>query len=374
MISKNKMKSTSIGQAAITIPPAKSLAEIFQPIEVDLEQVRDTYLTILSNVAELNPWNVSGKTTQSLINFLKNSSFSPVAIEMGRYLSEQHGKWLRPALVLLSANTFGSPQNGLIEIATSMELIHTATLLHDDVIDQACTRRGMPTVAKQFGNSMSILMGDLLYTKAYTLLSDYGNIECQRQLSRATQEVCLGEITQNQGVQNIDYSEEWYLAVVEAKTASLMSACLKLGAVMAQASEASMEKIGEFGIAFGIAFQVQDDVLDLTASDSQLGKDVGNDILNGKWTLPIIHYVCTKGNSFLINIKDEVDPDIRSAKFKQLVASVKENGSLDYARQVAASYAARAESILDQLDGSVVNSQCRTSLRDLTHFIIQRDL
>ena len=368
------MKSTGNGQTAINIPQVKPLDEIFQPIEKDLEDVKNTYQSILYNVAELNPWNITGMTTQSLINFLKKSSFSSVAVEMGKYLSGQHGKWLRPALTLLSANTFGCSINGLVEIATAMEIIHTATLLHDDVMDHAFTRRGMPTVAKQFGNSMSILMGDLLYTKAYTLLSDYGNIECQRHLSRATQEVCLGEITQNQGVQNYNFSEEWYLAVVEAKTASLMAACLKLGAVMVGAPEDSIKKIGEFGLAFGTAFQLQDDVLDLTASNSQIGKDVGNDMLNGKWTLPVINYIESRGDDCLAELRKEADVALKDRKVREIIGSIKENGSLDYAKGIAASYAEKAEDVLTQLDGNVVNDKFRDSLRELTRFVIHRDI
>ena len=343
-----------------------------EPVVKDLVEVQAIYKSILNDVTTISPWKSKDPGTLSLFPYLQENQYPLVVEEMGKYLAGRHGKWIRPALVFIGSRAFGVPGKGVLEIATAMELIHTATLLHDDVIDKSDIRRGGPTLARKFGNSKSVLMGDLLYTKAHTLVAEYGSSDCQKELAYSMQKVCLGEITQDQEIPIEDCTEAWYLAVVEAKTAALMASCLVVGAMMSKAPNSIVEELRQFGLVFGIAFQIQDDILDLTGSEKDLGKDEGNDILNGKITLPIIHFVEKEGKEKFYSLLENGYGFLETKK--NVLEALKKSGSLDYAEKTALSFSEKAKSILMKLEGTTIDQRFLMALQDLTHFIICRNV
>jgi len=208
---------------------------------------------------------------------------------IGRYLQLGGGKRLRPMLVLLSAKLWGTSGDGAVRMAAVVEMIHTATLVHDDVIDIAKTRRGRPSSNTIWGNHTCVLAGDWLYMQAFQLALRERNFHLLDLLIGLTQLMVEGELLQLERIGKIDISEADYMQLIDRKTASLFSACARLGAIMGGADEAAEARLGEFAWNLGIAFQLEDDVLDFTAREAVLGKPVGNDLREGKVTLPLIY-------------------------------------------------------------------------------------
>jgi len=231
---------------------------------------------------------------------------------IGRYLQDGGGKRLRPILVLLAAKLAGGVTDGAIRMAAVVEMIHTATLVHDDVIDIAETRRGRPSPNTIWGNHTCVLAGDWLYMQAFQMAVRERNFRVLDLLVGLTQMMVEGELSQLERLGKIDISEADYMELVDRKTASLFSACARLGVLMGGADEAAEARLGEFSWNLGIAFQLVDDVLDFTAHEKVLGKPVGNDLREGKVTLPLIYAL-----------------EQASAEERQLVADVLEDGHYD---------------------------------------------
>src|SRR5579863_2928756 len=208
---------------------------------------------------------------------------------ISRYLQDGGGKRLRPMLVLLASRLVGAVSDGSIRMAAVVEMIHAATLVHDDVIDTAKTRRGRPSSNTIWGNHTCVLAGDWLYMQAFQIALRERNFRVLDLLISLTQMMVEGELLQLERIGKIGISEADYMELVDRKTASLFSACARLGAMMGGADESMENRLGEFAWNLGIAFQLVDDVLDFTSRESVLGKPVGNDLREGKVTLPLIY-------------------------------------------------------------------------------------
>ena len=209
--------------------------------------------------------------------------------DISRYLHGNGGKRLRPSLLLLSSRLAGPGGEGAIRLAAVVEMVHTATLVHDDVIDEAETRRGRPSTNVQWGNHTSVLAGDWLYMQAFQIALRERNFQVLDILINLTQMMVEGELLQLERIGRIDISEADYMELVDRKTAGLFSACTRLGALIGGAGAAAEEKLGEYGWNLGMAFQLVDDVLDFTAREQVLGKPTGSDLREGKTTLPLIY-------------------------------------------------------------------------------------
>jgi octaprenyl-diphosphate synthase len=231
---------------------------------------------------------------------------------IGQYLQSGGGKRLRPILVLLCGRMFGPPSPALIRMAAVVEMIHTATLVHDDVIDMAKTRRGRPSINMVWGNHTSVLAGDWLYMQAFSVALRERNFAVLDLLIDLTQRMVEGELLQLDRIGKAGVTEPDYMELIDRKTASLFSACARLGAVCGGASEEAERRLGEYAWNLGIAFQLVDDILDFTSREKILGKPVGNDLREGKVTLPLIYAL------------ESADPEER-----KLVETVLADGSYD---------------------------------------------
>ena len=220
---------------------------------------------------------------------LESISSTDAVTYIGQYLQSGGGKRLRPVLVLLSGKLFSETSPALIRMAAVVEMIHTATLVHDDVIDIAKTRRGRPSVNVVWGNHTSVLAGDWLYMQAFQVALRERSFPVLDLLISLTQMMVEGELLQLDRIGKIGVTEADYMELVDRKTASLFSACAKLGAIVAGASDADEARLGEYAWNLGIAFQLIDDILDFTSREKILGKPVGNDLREGKVTLPLIY-------------------------------------------------------------------------------------
>lgn len=222
---------------------------------------------------------------------IRQSLYSEVPLinQVSEYIIHSGGKRLRPALVLLSANLFQGVQTAHHQLAAIVEFIHTATLLHDDVVDASDLRRGKSTANHVFGNAASVLVGDFLYSRAFQMMVKLQNMRVMEILADATNTISEGEVLQLLNVRKVDITEQEYLKVIHFKTAKLFEAATRLGAVMSNANAAQEQGLAAYGMHLGTAFQLIDDVLDLSGDPAQIGKKLGNDLAEGKPTLPLLY-------------------------------------------------------------------------------------
>lgn len=226
-----------------------------------------------------------------LVNQLIRQSLTsrvPLVEEISEYLIEAGGKRLRPLLVLLAANACGYNEGRHIKLAAVIEFLHTAMLLHDDVVDESLLRRGRKTVNAAWGNPASVLVGDFLHSRAFEMMVEIGDMGVMAILSRSTNVISEGEVQQLTNIRNPDLTEEAYMQVIERKTASLFEASSHSAASLAGATPEQAEALRDYGLQMGLAFQLVDDVLDYEGSAEELGKNVGDDLAEGKVTLPLI--------------------------------------------------------------------------------------
>jgi len=221
---------------------------------------------------------------------IRSALYSDVVLiqQVAEYIINSGGKRMRPALVLLSAKLFGETQAAHHQLAAVVEFIHTATLLHDDVVDESDMRRGKVTANHLFGNAASVLVGDFVYSRAFQMMVQVDNMRVMEILAEATNIIAEGEVLQLLNVHDADISEADYLKVIHFKTAKLFEAATKLGAVICQASPAQEQALAAYGMHLGTAFQLIDDVLDLNGDSLSIGKNLGDDIAEGKPTLPLL--------------------------------------------------------------------------------------
>jgi octaprenyl-diphosphate synthase len=277
------------------------------------------------------------------------------------------GKRLRPALVLLAAKAFDARGSARHELAAVIEFIHTATLLHDDVVDESSLRRGRKTANAEFGNAASVLVGDFLYSRAFQMIVDAGSLRIMKVLADATNVIAEGEVLQLLNVHDADTGEESYLRVIRYKTAKLFEAATQVGAILGGASPDTERALAEYGMHLGTAFQLIDDVLDYSGDLQETGKNLGDDLAEGKPTLPLIRVMRegTQGERSLVRRAVEQGG---KADLEGVVAAIHRVGALDYTRERARSEAAIATARLEGL----ADSACRDSLLQLAHFSVER--
>ncbi len=224
-------------------------------------------------------------------------AFDPAVEGYVAYAIESHGKRLRPALALLAGGATGHIGPGHFDLAVIVELIHAATLVHDDILDGADKRRGQPTVNAKWGNAISVLLGDCLFAHALKLSTSFQNGEVGRRIAHAASDVCSGEIIQTQRRFDLKLSVPDYYKIIEMKTAALFAAACELGAFINEASPEAISALRTFGLRLGTAYQIYDDVLDLAGDETKVGKTLGSDLRKGKLTLPILHLLQTSNES-----------------------------------------------------------------------------
>ncbi len=267
---------------------------------------------------------------------------------IGRYLADGGGKRLRPLLTLLSARCCGYQGADHIRFAAAVEFIHTATLLHDDVVDLSALRRGRPTANTEFGNASCVLVGDFLFTRAFQLLVALNNHNLMHTMADATNTIAEGEVLQLVRAGDTAVSEQQYLDVITRKTATLFAAACYGAGTLATTDSAHCRTLHEFGLNTGIAFQIFDDVLDYSGDPEQMGKNVGDDLREGKLTLPLIQLLKTGSRSVKTWLERAISQ--RDAlQVEDIIEAVQSSGALDYAIAKATNYEQLALDQLQQL-------------------------
>ncbi|WP_293660131.1 polyprenyl synthetase family protein [Rhodoferax sp. OV413] len=292
----------------------------------------------------------------------------PLVSSVSRYIISAGGKRLRPALLLLCCGALGYRGDQRFNMAAVVEFIHTATLLHDDVVDESALRRGAPTANANFGNPASVLVGDFLYSRAFQMMVDAQSMRIMHVLADATNIISEGEVMQLMNMHNADLDEAGYLQVIRSKTAKLFEASARVGAILSGASPLQEEACAEFGQAMGTAFQVIDDVLDYTGDTAVMGKNLGDDLREGKTTLPLIAAMQRASEAERTTIQTAIENgDV--AMLDAVVAIVLKTGALDVARASARAEAERAIAAARRLP----ENDYSACLINLAHQLLERN-
>lgn len=290
--------------------------------------------------------------------------------EIVNYIIKSGGKRVRPILVILSSRLCGYKGEKHIPYAAIIEFIHTATLLHDDVVDNAKTRRGFSTVNTVWGNEPSVLVGDFLYSKSFELMAREGNDTILQVISSATTALSEGEILEIVKTADIGTTEEEYLQIIGNKTAVLFAAACEIGAILGGCAQQKRREMSKFGYNLGMAFQLMDDILDYTSFDNVLGKRVGTDLQEGKITLPLIHVLRSADNeekSYLEKIIGK--PRITAKDFARVRKIIEKHGGIDYTLATAENYTKSAIGHLKIFP----DSKYKESLLGLTNYMLSRE-
>jgi octaprenyl-diphosphate synthase len=272
----------------------------------------------------------------------------PLVGQVSQYIIGAGGKRLRPVLLLLVCGALGFKGEGRFNLAAVVEFIHTATLLHDDVVDASALRRGRATANETFGNPASVLVGDFLYSRAFQMMVDADSMRIMQVLAEATNVIAEGEVMQLMNMHNAELDEAAYLDVIRSKTAKLFEASARVGAILAGASATVEEACATYGQALGTAFQVIDDVLDYTGDVRVMGKNLGDDLREGKTTLPLIAAM-QRGSAEQRALIQAAIENGDVSQIQQVVDIVHSTGALELARQAAAAEAGRAVASLQHL-------------------------
>jgi octaprenyl-diphosphate synthase len=297
------------------------------------------------------------------------SEHAPRIPQVTAHLIEAGGKRLRPMLTLAAARICGYDGPYHVHLAAAVEFIHTATLLHDDVVDESAQRRGRPTANLLWDNKSSVLVGDYLFARAFQLMTDPGQIRVLGILANASATIAEGEVLQLTAAQDLATSEGVYLKVVRGKTAALFSAATEVGGVIAGASEPMVQALFTYGDALGIAFQIADDLLDYTGTAAAIGKNVGDDFRERKLTLPLIKAVAKADateRAFWVRVIEKGDQ--REGDLDQALAIMNRHGALEAARADALAWAAKGRAALATLP----DHPLRQMLDDLTAYVVSR--
>lgn len=286
------------------------------------------------------------------------------------YIRQRAGKRMRPMLTMLVANAFGKVSEVTYRAGVGLELLHTASLVHDDVVDESAERRGQSSVNAVYDNKIAVLVGDYILSAALLNVCHTKNVKIVTYLSKLGQTLSNGEILQLTSNGSEIISEEAYYSVIKQKTAALFEACCALGSMSVDASEEDVMAASEFGRQLGIIFQIRDDIFDYY-DNSNIGKPTGNDMLEGKLTLPAIHAVLTTSNAEMTAIAQHVKAQkATSEEIAKLVAFTKANGGIEYAENVMKELHSQA---IRFLDDKVQNQDIKTSLRAYLDYCIERD-
>jgi len=329
-------------QSVVDLTPSMTLKEVLEFVQSDFSAV------------------------DSLINE-QLASRVPLVEKIADYIVNSGGKRVRPLMVLLASHALGQCDEGAVKLAAIIEFLHTATLLHDDVVDTSDMRRGKPTSNAKWGNAPSVLVGDFLYSRSFQMLVELGNLKVMHILSGTTCIIAEGEVMQLTNVKNPNITEEQYYTVIQGKTAQLFEASTHGAAALLQAPEEVQEALRQYGKELGLAFQLIDDVLDYEGNADELGKNVGDDLAEGKPTLPLIHAMA--------NADEEGRKLIRKAIRKgglenmdEVMEVVRSTKSMEYTRQAANDCVARAEQQLELLP----DSAAKEALRALARIAVSR--
>ncbi len=336
-----------MGKVLETISPKMSLQEILEPISQDMK---------------------------SLDLVIRDRLASKVVLidQISTYIIQAGGKRIRAALLFLIANALSNGKNTAHrhELAAVVEFIHTATLLHDDVVDESDLRRGRKTANAVFGNAASVLVGDFLYSRAFQMMVEPGILRVMEILSNATNTIAEGEVLQLLNMHDPDVDEERYLQVILFKTAKLFEASTELGAIITGASTSLVQEAANYGKHIGVAFQLVDDWLDYTANAEQMGKNAGDDLREGKPTLPLI-YLLNHGNDHQKSLAKhaiERDEELTEDFFNEVLSAVRSSGALDYTLQFARQEAEKARLCL----ANFPQNQATQSLSALCDYSLAR--
>src|SRR3954471_21279718 len=287
--------------------------------------------------------------------------------KVAEYLVGAGGKRLRPALVLLACGALGYRGEARFKAAAVIEFIHTATLLHDDVVDESHLRRGAPTANAAFGNAASVLVGDFLYSRSFQMMVELDDMRVMRVLADATNIIAAGEVMQLMASHDPQMDEARYLEVIRRKTAKLFEAAARLGAVLARSAPEVEERLAAYGARVGTAFQVIDDVLDYSGEESSIGKSLGDDLAEGKPTLPLIHAMRAGSAADKARVRKAIIDGGRE-DFGDVLTAIRASGSLDYARAAARREADAATACIAGLP----ESEFKRSLLELASFSVVR--
>jgi len=323
-----------------------ALSQIFEPIRADLEKVNVEFARQIDSQVDLIP-------------------------RIGRYIQTSGGKRVRPALLLMAARLAGYDGDQAIRYAAVVEFIHTATLVHDDIIDDSDLRRGRLAVHSRWGNDITVLLGDYLYIKSMALALTYDSLEIIRLLCDTTLRMIEGELYQLTKNGDADISEDEHFDIMRRKTAYLFGACAQIGGMLGGVSSAHADALREYGFNLGMTFQLVDDLLDFTGDAQAVGKPVGSDLREGKVTLPLIHLQRQQqdgGGSRII--RDVIaSRTVTDEQWSDLLRSLKEHASIDYANRRAVEFAERAKKPLYAFPPSSE----RDALLALPDYVLSRD-
>ncbi len=301
---------------------------------------------------------------------IRQQLHSDVALvsQISEYIINAGGKRIRPVLVLLMANAYGYQGKHHYDLAAIVEFIHTATLLHDDVVDESSMRRGRQTANALFGNAASVLVGDFLYSRAFQMMVSINSMQIMQILADATNVIAEGEVLQLLNMHDPDVTEERYLEVIRCKTAKLFEAAAEIGALISGASATQIAAAGEYGRSLGTAFQLIDDVLDYSGVAEEIGKNVGDDLREGKPTLPLI-YLMKHGSEEERQLVKTCIEEGDESKFDAILKAITQSGALAYTKTEADKAAARASQAIVDLP----NSAYKQALMDLAFLAVNRN-
>ena len=305
-------------------------------------------------------------TNQMILDRLKSDVV--LVDQVGHYIVAAGGKRLRPMLVLLAAKSLGYEGNDHAKLAAVIELIHTSTLLHDDVVDDSSMRRGRETANELFGNQASVLVGDFLYSRSFQMMVEVDNMKVLNILADTTNEVAAGEVLQLMNINDPKVSEDSYYQVIERKTAILFAAATQLGAVLYGASDQVEKGLRQYGLQLGIAFQLIDDALDYAANAEDMGKNVGDDLAEGKPTLPLIYALTQSNDSDQALIRKAIEQGGLD-DLEQVLSIVKSTNAIEYTYQAAEKAVKRAIDALTPLP----DSKFKTALVELAKLSLSRN-
>lgn len=286
---------------------------------------------------------------------------------IGHYIVDAGGKRLRPLLVLLTARALGYSGNQHLSLSAIIEFIHTATLLHDDVVDVSALRRGRPTANANWGNAPSVLVGDFLYSRAFQMMVAIGEMGIMKELANTTNVISEGEVQQLVNARNPEVTEENYMTVIHKKTAALFEAACETAAILAGADTTTRQAVRSYGYHLGVAFQLVDDVLDYQGDAEELGKNVGDDLAEGKPTLPLI-YTINNGSTEEAELVKQAIINSSLDKLQQIVDIVQRRGGLEYTQQCAQDHINKAKQAIALLP----DTEFRSAMEDLADFAIKR--
>lgn len=301
--------------------------------------------------------------------FISEQLQSPIELinQLVQYILSCGGKRIRPLLVLLSANAFNHSEKQHIDLAAAIELIHTATLLHDDVVDNSTLRRGRKTAHTIWGNEASVLVGDFLYSRAFQLIVRLQNLTVMNIFSDATNLIAEGEILQLVNCNDPDTTEISYFEVIQRKTGKLFEVSSQLGTALTACSTRDAIAMQSYGMNLGIAYQLIDDALDYNASTEQMGKNIGNDLAEGKPTLPLIHAL-RKGTAAETDLIRKAIQTGSCEQLDSILSIIESTGAIEYTANSAKQHAQKANSAL----AHIPDSPYRNALHDLAEFVVER--